>query len=334
MKNLQNLPQSSFWHFGKYQDIDNNLAFLAIFYPLEGKLNPTPLVMPFSKVSQPKLVINALMDAGADINSSQEQQRIKQQLKNLDIKDGRFVQKIGHYENVFLLPPKQIGESEKQILVDPEIAKASNDNFNVSSSYEDWSEHVAIQGEKSSFIIGGVCISLAAAIYSFVSEDENAGYNFCCKSGFGKTTLLYGVKSVIGSPKNIPVWSQTLRSTAELAAANSDCPLIIDDLEKLQVTGNKSQFISQLSHMLASGLSKSIAKAMGKTYIPLKWSCPLITTSPFSIEQLALSEGYMRTDGDRCRLMDIPIPIDDGMGIWDRKKKDDDSEQMSRVRTY
>lgn len=330
MNRINYLHQNSKWHFGKYQDIQRNLAFLVIYFPIEGKRNLDPLVLPFSKVKQTRFVINALLDSGVEFATKKEEEFIGIKLQNLDVTNGRFLQKIGHFDGVFLLPPNQIGDYDRQILVDPEIVKSSCGNFETMSTFEEWTQSIAKLMEKSSYMVGAVCITLAAPCFNFLTKDENTGYNFCGRSGTGKSTVLNCAKSVLGSPKTIPVWNQTFRSTAELAAAHSDCPLIIDDFEKLQISGNKSQAISQLTHMLASGKSKNLAKAMGKTYIPLEWSCPVITASPVAIEQLALQEGYKRSDGDRCRGHDFPIPDNDGMGIWDRMEEGDNPDKMSR----
>ncbi|OAN95737.1 DUF927 domain-containing protein [Sulfitobacter geojensis] len=318
------------WHFGRYIEERHQVAKLVIRFTSLGELTKKPLVLPYSEVAYPKKVLTRLMDATADIDPVTDFAALTDRLKNLDTTNGLYLQKVGHHSDVFVTPLKVYGESSRLIVVDSEIAEVSSREIGSGGHWRRWTKDVAIPSEGSSFAMFGIALALAAPVYRFLSLSDGVIFNFAVRSGFGKSTVGMIAKSVTGQSRRLPTWKATHRGLDEELAASSDALFVLDDWEKINVAGKKSAHLQTTCHLITTGASKTYSKVVKENLPDLEWCCPVLTCGPHTIEHQAKLDGFQRTDGDRRRLIDIPIEEKGGLGIWDRVATDMDTGELSK----
>jgi hypothetical protein len=180
-------------------------------------------------------------------------------------------------------------------------------------------------------------VQLAACIPSYIAWrmkgttgltpilSETATFNFEGESGSGKTNIARAAAGLIGPPRLIAKWDFSRRGLEELAESRHDLALILDDVETHVDDGmNLKTALRHVTQAVPKGHSKHIAKKAEKTDLPaLSWSNFGLTTSPPNLEEMARAIGWKRTDGERVRLISIPVPPISKGGIFDRLKGSD-----------
>jgi hypothetical protein len=317
------------WHFGKYFDNDLPLAFLIIKFNSLGEPADTPLKLPFSERGSPKTVMKKLLDAGADIEPKLHMPALEKRLAELDVENGLYLHKVGHCDDLFVVPPKVYGTMVRAVIVDSRIAAICNREFGTKGSRQAWNKLVAKPAEGSSYAMLGIATGLSAPIYGAIISDEGVVFNLAGKSGLGKTTVAMIAKSVSGQSTKLFSWNTTNRGLTEALAAASDTLFVIDDWEKLDLTTSWSRMLRNTTHLITGGNSKSYAEMVKEKLPDLSWSCPVLTSGPCTVEKRALEDKYVRTNGDRRRMIDIPIEPNGGKGIWDNLQGDEDTGDLS-----
>lgn len=317
------------WKFGKYYDEIRRRAYLVIYFKSRDKLVDLPLVVPFSEYSEPRTVMKKLLDYTADIDAKQDRNELEARLNNLDIDNGIYVRKVGNVEGVFILPPKTYGQSKCPIVVDQQTAETSRQAMGKRGDLEDWKRFVAEPASSSSLCMFTIALALAAIVYGEIIEDEGVIFNVAGQSGVGKTTSAIVGKSVSGQVERLFDWKATFTAMSEALAAHSDTLFVIDDTEKIPKKRDVSEVLATATHFITTGRSKAYAHMVRDKLPDLYWCCPVLTSGPCTVEEQALRDKYERTDGDRRRLIDIPIPTNNGKGIWDHLPEGEDSGKWS-----
>lgn len=330
MTNTLSIMKLKDWHFGRHIDERRQIAKLVIKFKSRGAMVKKPLVLPFSDFAYPKKVMNELLNATADIDPKSDLAVLTDRLANLDTDNGLYLQKVGHHEEVFIAPPEVYGDHEREIVVDNDIAEACMREIGTSGSLRRWKKEVADPAEHSSFAMFGVALALTGPVYRFILPNEGAIFNLAVSSGFGKSVVAMIAKSVTGQSTLLPTWKASLRGLDEALAAGSDALLVLDDWEKLNVSGSRSAYLQKATHLITSGASTAYSKSVKENLPDLEWSCPVLTGGPRTIEEQAQIDGVVRTNGDRRRMIDIPIPQNEGAGIWDRLGDETDISVLSK----
>lgn len=325
----ENNTNMASWNFGKYRDAKRPLAFLVIEYTVKGVPEPQPLVMPFSYTSRPAQVIEKLLDAGADYIVGEPEDALKQRLQNLDILDGEYVQHVGWHRDIFLLPPKQFGEAKSPVMIDSNIADEAALHFVSCGTLADWQEKIAKPSAASSYCSFGIMAALAAPLYEHLVHDEGVIFNLAAQSSVGKSTAQQVAESVSGYRKELLTFYTSDRGLCENLASSSSTLFVLDDWEKIRAPGKKSPKLQELSHLMTAGSSQKYSQTVTRSNLPdLHWSCPVLCSGPETVEQQAIDDDFQRTDGDRVRMIDIPVLAPDW--IWDRADGLSSEQQSKR----
>lgn len=220
---------------------------------------------------------------------------------------------------VFLLPTGMVGHSVAPVLLsdqanDYSLAKAS------CGTLDQWLAEVAGPARQARPAGAALLASLAGPLLHFSGLPESFVLNLFGNSSSGKTTANRCAASVWGDPKAIPSWNTTDRGLEEIAAANSDIVLILDDAEQGKKDMTKRMHaLHGASHLIASGAGKfysRLATNSGK-FPKLTFRCIALSSSPVSVEK-----SVDRTDGDRVRMLEIGVPHGSEGGIWAAYYKD------------
>jgi Domain of unknown function (DUF927) len=200
-----------------------------------------------------------------------------------------------------------------------------------------WGRDVGKTARKSSYLSCGLLIQLAGCIPSYIEWrmkgttgltpilSETATFNIEGESGSGKTNIARAAAGLIGPPHLIAKWDFSRRGLEELAESRHDLALILDDVETHVDDGmTLKTALRHVTQVVPKRHSKHIAKKAAKADLPaLSWSNFGLTTSPPNLEEMARAIGWTRTDGERVRLISIPVPPVSKGGIFDRLKGSD-----------
>lgn len=330
--NMQARDNLCNWKFGKYVDKSGQQAYLGIHFMTEGVMCKKPLILPLSDYANTSRVMKELVNTGADINPLQDIKTLEKRIQLQNLVPGKYAGKLGWFENSFLTPHKFYGLVNTNIVIQPKILDAAEDQFECRGEFEIWREEVLELAEKSSFLMFAIMMALASILQSRVFGGNEEGFiiNFCGATSRGKTTALAVAKSFSGDPEKLLRWDLSPRNLAEAAAAASDTLLTIDDLDSIADKSGFGRDIAAWTHMLASGRSRSYSVVMRDQLPDLYWTCCALTCGKESVEKLSLKSGHVRSQSDKVRMMDIPIPsVSDG-GIWDDLKVDDNPSELTQ----
>ena len=204
-------------------------------------------------------------------------------------------------------------------------------------NHDAWVRDVGKIALKSSFLSCGLLVQFAACIPSYIVWrmkgtaglkpilSETGTFNFEGESGSGRTNIARAAAGLVGPPHLIKKWDFSRRGLEELAELRHDLALILDDVETHVDDGmTLKTALRHVTQVVPTGHSKHMARKAEKADLPaLSWSNFGLTTSPSNLEKMARAIGWTRTDGERVRLISIPVPPVSKGGIFDRLKGSD-----------
>ena len=331
MNKISRKSNLSKFQFGLFLNEDGPASRLGIYYFVRGKLTMKPLILAASEITNPRKVMNSLIDVGADIHPVHDMTELKQRLKREALIVGVFSTKLGWFGDYFLMPDRNFGESPPPIAVEPGVRDLASLHFNQCGHFDGWRDTVARLATKSSYCMFAIMMAIASVLLSKVLRGNDEGFicNFAGGTSRGKTTALIVGKSVSGGPKKLISWGMTKRKLCEQLAAASDTLLAIDDLDTEASRSDFGKFIADVTHLLASGSSMVYSNVVKAQLPDLHWSAIALTCAKDTVENLSRDNGYSRSPSDRVRLFDIPVPDPAEGGIWDRMDNGDSGSELT-----
>jgi hypothetical protein len=188
---------------------------------------------------------------------------------------------------------------------------------------DNWNRDVGEVALKSTPLTFGLCLSLACPLPSYVRANtgkrllsETAVFNLSGESGSGKSSIVRAAAGLFGPPDLIGKWDFTRRGLEEYSESRNDLLEALDDLEThIEEASSLRTALGHVNQIVTSGQSKLMSR---HAELPtLSWTAFGLTSSPESIDQIAERIGWKRTDGQRARFPDIPIPRVANAGIFD-----------------
>ncbi|MGE0502084.1 MAG: DUF927 domain-containing protein [Rhizobiaceae bacterium] len=264
-------------------------------------------------------IIAELYNAGALLPAQKEKAKelVEACLLSTPESAGLLAQRTGWHERIFVEGTFNLNTQGRTVVPAKDLAAAAKRGHGKAGDLDTWKQSVALAGLRSDYLAFGLQVGLSAALARFGGLGEGAIFNICGTSSTGKSTVLRAAKSLLGSTAILTTWDATQRGLHEVAAASSDLPLVLDDLETFRASnGRRSHELSRALQTLTSHTSGAIA-AMARDRLPLlDWSCWALSSSPFPLTTYFRAEGKEPTAGDRIRWIDIPVPGPASGGIW------------------
>ena len=313
---------------------DTRQAFLGISYPLNGGGRCSSTFDLGLRESASKLRV-ALVQAGANLIGTKNAQEKMLAMALMDIPDKKLilVDKPGFRSTTagpgYVLGKTMIGAAKGRYRW---LATNANEGIGASEgTLIEWQKRVATLSAKSSYAMFWIFGALAASLDSYVRLEvgktegvaplmtEGVVFNSSGEGSTGKSTLGRLAASVWGSPDYVMEWDFTRRGLEEAAAAHNDGPFVIDDTDKLTETDlTKRVALKLVNQVVPKGQSKAISGRARNEYPQLRWSTFGFSSSlePFDAE--AIKAGFIRSAGEKYRLIDIPVPGQAAGGIFDR----------------
>jgi hypothetical protein len=289
---------------------------------------------------QPGKVRARLKKRGAAFEDTKKGQiaLVQKLLKRMSPDPLILAMKPGFRDDGFILGKVMLGSARGKYRWNPSAQHLGAEDISDShGSRAAWNNDVGKIARRSSYLSCGLLVQLAACIPSYIEWrmkgtagltpilSETATFNFEGKSGSGKTNIARAAAGLIGPPDLIAKWDFSRRGLEELAESRHDLALILDDVETHVEDGmSLKTALRHVTQVVPKGQSKHMARKAEKADLPaLSWSNFGLTTSPPNLEKMARTIGWTRTDGERVRLISIPVPSVSKGGIFDRLKGSD-----------
>lgn len=161
----------------------------------------------------------------------------------------RCVNKLGWYNDLYILPNTTIGEANnEEVVFQSSIPLVGHHESK--GELSDWQQHVARYCVDNSRLGFCVCAAFAAPLLHILRE-ESGGFNLRGPSSGGKTTALKVALSVYGSEKMLHSWRSTSNGLESIAALHNDSLLCLDELGKLE-----PKMAGETAYLLANGEGK------------------------------------------------------------------------------
>jgi Domain of unknown function (DUF927) len=278
-------------------------------------------------VEQPKKVRALLKSRGAVLFGTKDKQIrfIQRVLKEMAPKPLTLAMKPGlRGRDGFVLGECMVGTAaDKFRWRSASGAAAQGELGDCHGSQASWNLDVGEVALRSTFLTFGLSLSLACPLPSYVLArssqrllSETAVFNLSGGSGSGKTSVVRAAAGVLGPPHLVRKWDFSRRGLEEHMESRNDLLAAFDDVETHTDESTRLQTaIRHVNQIPTSGQSKLISQ---RAEMPqLFWLSFGLTSSPDPIDVIAERSGLRRTDGQRVRLIDIPVPKVDEAGIFD-----------------
>jgi hypothetical protein len=280
---------------------------------------------------QPQRVRSLLKSRGAAFTGTKKDQIefVRRLLRNMPPKALTLAMKPGlRGRDGFVLGKVMLGTAKDRFRWRPQATSDSGEIGDRAGSDVDWEFDVGDLALKSSFLTFGLCVPLACPLPSYVLANsqqrllsETAVFNFSGESGSGKTSIVRAAAGVFGPPGLLRKWDFTRRGLEEEMESRNDLLAVFDDVEThTEEASLLRTALRNMNQIPTSGQSKLLSQHAGLSF--LQWMSFGLTTSAEPIDVLAERLNWKRTDGQRARFIDIPVPKVEQAGIVDRLRGD------------
>ncbi|MGN6305725.1 MAG: DUF927 domain-containing protein [Mesorhizobium sp.] len=281
------------------------------------------VMLPCSTMDTPQKMVAALRDQGAclPLGRGSAIAIVNGLCQDLPAKTGRIAARSGWHGDAFLLRQKPYGCAADELRLAESLAKPIALLARKRGTLISWQENIAKSARYSSIASFAILVGLSAPIARLAGVDEGVIFNFFGETSTGKTTALRAAQSIVGRPELLGDWNSSPRAQFERAAALSDLPYILDDLERFRPgAGGRAGSLSTMVHTLTSGNSTVYAEVAQNALPSLNWWMWALSSSPRSLQQEFQEFEKMASGGDQVRWVDIPVPSAEKGGVWDRVK--------------
>jgi putative DNA primase/helicase len=211
----------------------------------------------------------------------------------------RCVNKLGWYNQLYILPNKTIGKiTNEEVVFQADMPLSGY--YETKGSLSDWQKHVSKYCVDNSRLC--FCTSIAfAAPFLYLLGEENGGFNLRGPSSGGKTTALKVAQSVYGGEKMIHSWRSTTNGFEAIAAIHNDSLLSLDELGKLE-----PKIAGETAYLLANGEGKQRCKKSGYARNKQTWKLFFLSSGEIGLSDLIRQSGQKVRGGQMVRFLDIP----------------------------
>lgn len=298
-------------------------------------------------VSNPELVYTALSNAGVNIFSSSSKTSVLNLLQAIKRKKISFkvVTRLGWNSGAIVRPDGVIGTPKKRLETsfgDLDVQVLAK--YRVRGTLAEWQEKITALSPGNSRLMFALSLAFTGPILKLVSGPRGGGFQFWGEKETGKTTAVmvagsvWGCHTDAGNPEIgfAESWHTTANEVEVTALAHSDFILILDETFEAGSSDKEiAQLVISVIMTLAQQREKTRKNSPGS---PRSWRCYFLSTSNFSLGELAQRGGVVLNDAHRSRLTEIPLPVSDH-GIYEELHGFASGEAMtdalvSRCRRY
>jgi hypothetical protein len=298
------------------------------------KTTVSELTLPPSVVSDHGVFGRRLRDAGAMLPKGTEELKklLAAVAKSDPPEEWVYEARAGWTQDKrsFVLVDGVIGSAATKI-IGVNRANSINDpsgRLSRSGSWKSWRDTVAEPARRSTILMLGISVALAAPLLAIINRPSFA---ICL---FGRTRAGKSIATLLGASiigiariNDLITWNITDARLEERISEFNDALFPIDDLSHMDGSDKeKYQRIRDVAYRISQGLStarhSSFTAAHGGVHA--RWRSIVLTSSERSIRELARAVKLERQHGEAVRLIDLPAVFDGLDHIFDRLPEDFD----------
>lgn len=222
------------------------------------------------------------------------------------------VDRVGWYENVFVLPHKPIGKLTNRELIVYQSNNSLDNRYQSKGSLVQWQCEVAQAVKSHSLLVFSLCTAFAGQLLSPLNQ-QGGGFHIKGASSKGKSTALNLACSVWGNPKHFyRTWRATGNALEHTAYMHNDSFLVLDEIGEI---ANPKE-IGTIVYMLANGSGKGRMDKQITAKPMLQWKVIFLSSGEKSLDEIMQEQGQKTKLGQNIRLVDIDIDQSE-FGIFD-----------------
>jgi putative DNA primase/helicase len=229
--------------------------------------------------------------------------------------------KLGWDGKQFVLPSGVIAVHEEPIkFALDEIENAQRKKYRVSGDLQGW-QRLAQLARGNTRLMTALALAFVGPLGDILKVEQVA-IQLCGDPGSGKTAVAIAAGSVWGchtDPNRAlnhgfgETWNATLNSLEAVAVAHNHTLLPVDETRAAdKKTGSLVQTITDAVMRLEKSVEKSRLNVLGQR----SWWVPVLSTSNWSLDEMAAPDRFPIDDAHRGRLIDVPNPIL-GFGVFE-----------------
>jgi putative DNA primase/helicase len=266
-----------------------------------------------------------LTNAGASAFQPSARRELLRRLDELQPQAATFkvVSRLGWNSGAFVLPNKIIGQPSTTLetsfrhLDQQLLAK-----YRVKRTLQEWRTNIGRLCRGNSRLMFCASLGLTGPILPLVNEPWSGGFQLFGPAESGKTAAAMVAGSIWGCHR-LPErrrngfaesWHTTANKIEITALAHNETVLILDETKR---AGKNDKERGQAVLSISFGLAENVEKdRLTNTGSVRGWRFYFLSTSNFSLDDLARRGGIEIDDAERGRFVDIPMP-NGGHGIYE-----------------
>jgi putative DNA primase/helicase len=285
-------------------------------------------IAPFSAkeiLDSPNHVFVELTDAGANAFQKSARNDLLRQLDKRNPERSKFkvVSRLGWNSGAFVLPDKIIGQPSTTI--EPSFRHLDQQvlgKYRTRGTLEQWQHKIGKLCSGNSRLMFCASLGLTGPILPLVGGPRSGGFQLFGSAETGKTAAAMVTGSLWGchrSPERrengfSESWHTTAGKIEITALAHNEAVLILDETKRAgRNDKDRAQVVLDVSFGLAENVEKERLTNIGSIR---GWRFYFLSTSNYSLAELAQRAGLEIDDAERGRLVDVPNPVG-GHGIYE-----------------
>jgi putative DNA primase/helicase len=260
-------------------------------------------------------VLGELVNAGVPLFTSPSQQLLFQSVEDWGKKRPSFrvATRIGWNGGTYVLPDQSFGSTENISLsfdeLEPEMVEkyrlAKGDNL------DQWQGWIGNYCTGNTRLMFAVSLAFTGPILRLVQGPRSGGFQLYGDPNTGKSTAAMVAGSIWGCRRQpdkgfIESWLTTANAVEPTAVAHNDSILLLDETRNAGPSDSKRiEVVKDVVFRLAEQREKLRRESAIK---PRTWRGYFLSTSNYSLDEMAEKGGAVVDDADRGRLVDVPLP--------------------------
>src|ERR1700730_2888439 len=270
-------------------------------------------------------VFGELTDAGANVFRKTGRNALLRQLDEFQSQPSKFkvVSRLGWNSGAFVLPHKILGQPSRTLepsfrhLDQPLLCK-----YRTRGTLQQWQSKIGKLCSGNSRLTFCASLGLTGPILPLVGGPRSGGFQLFGPGESGKTAAAMVTGSIWGchrSPERrengfAQSWHTTAGKIEITALAHNETVLPLDETKRSGRTNkDRGQAVIDISFGLAENVEKE-RLTNGRSV--RGWRFYFLSTSNYSLDELAQRAGLEIDDAERGRLVDVPMP-NAGHGIYE-----------------
>ncbi|WP_269913801.1 DUF927 domain-containing protein [Acinetobacter sp. HY1485] len=242
------------------------------------------------------------------------------------------VERVGWHDDVFILPHKQIGQSNELIVY--QANHGLDNRYQTQSTLQLWQDQVSKTIAGHSKLVFALCTAFAGQLLAPLNL-KGGGFHIRGGSSKGKSTALYVACSVWGKPSQFyRTWRATGNALEHTAYMHNDSFIVLDEIGEIP----NPKELGNIIYMLANGESKARLTRNITAKPTHKWQLIFLSSGEKSLKEIMQEQGQKTKLGQEVRLADIdidasPYGVFDGLDFADSGAKQS-MEIVNRANTH